>query len=127
MGSDTLSVAEVSGLVQSYETLTYRHGLSFQEGERILRYKPNTYSELTIKQAVTSESTASKLYNWLRDGDSRSLGISLCDRDGAEAVAWKTDKAIATKIEGPSLQASSNEVAIDSITVMASSISVVAG
>ena len=54
-----------------------------------------------------------------------ALKVSLCDANGNETVSWETTKAIPIKIEGSSLQASSNEVAIDTITLMVARISVV--
>ena len=71
-GSTDLSVAEVSGLVQSYETLKYRHGLSFSEGEQMIRFAvEDSYSEITLKKGITSDT--SDLYEWLAEGDPRSL------------------------------------------------------
>jgi phage tail-like protein len=50
--------------------------------------------------------------------------VSLCDEKGVPVVIWKIQKALVIKIEAPTLQANSNEAAIDTLTLMASGISV---
>ena len=39
VGSVAMGFAEVTGLARQFETLTYRHGLSFAEGEQIVRWR----------------------------------------------------------------------------------------
>ena len=60
----------------------------------------------------------------LRILDKKTLSVSLCDENGAAVVTWQIKKAIVVKLEAPSLQASGNEAAIETLTLMASGISV---
>jgi phage tail-like protein len=109
----TLSVAEVSGLAIEYETTTYRHGLSFVEGEAIVRHRIDKYVPLTLKKGVIQGVEA--LRRWFVAGDVRTLDISLCDERGLPVVTWHVGKAIPVKLDGPALSASSNEAALETL------------
>ncbi|MBN8447449.1 phage tail protein [Accumulibacter sp.] len=122
VGESVMSFTEVSGLVQEYQTLTYKHGLSFWEGESINRFRYDKYVQLTLKKGVMAGLTG--IYEWLDSGDQPGLSISLCDEEGNAVVTWQIRKALIVKLEAPPLQASGNEVAIETLTLMASGISV---
>ena len=47
-----MSFAEVSGISLEYETVTYRHGLSFWEGEGIKKYHYDKYVNFTLKKGT---------------------------------------------------------------------------
>jgi len=117
-----MSFTEVSGLVQEYQTLTYKHGLSFWEGESISRFRYDKYVQLTLKKGVIAGLT--EIYEWLDTGDQPSLSISLCDEKGDAVVTWQIKKALIVKLEAPPLQASGNEAAIETLTLMVSGISI---
>ena len=93
VGDAAMSFSEVSGLVREYETRTYRHGLSFWEGESITKFRPDKYVEVTMKKGVVAGATA--LYDWLDSVDKKHVSISLCDETGAAVVTWKIQKAMA--------------------------------
>jgi phage tail-like protein len=122
VGSDAMSFTEVSGLVREYETLTYKHGLSFWEGESIVKFRYDKYVQVTMKKGVVAGAT--RVHDWLESVDKKSLIVSLCDEQGQAVVTWQIKKAIIVKLEAPSLQASGNEAAIETLTLMASGISV---
>ena len=122
VGEATLGFTEVSGLVREYQTLTYRHGLSFWEGEDITRFRHDKYVPITLKKGVVAGATA--LYEWLDSVDRKPLSVSLCDEGGEAVVTWQIKKALIVKLEAPALQAGSNECAIETITLMATGISV---
>jgi phage tail-like protein len=50
--------------------------------------------------------------------------VSLCDERGDPVVTWRVQKALPTRLEAPGLQASSNEAAVESLTLMAAGISI---
>jgi phage tail-like protein len=122
VGEAVMSFTEVSGLAQEYQTLTYKHGLSFWEGESISRFRYDKYVQLTLKKGVIAGLT--EIYEWLDSADKLSLSISLCDEKGDAVVTWQIKKALIVKLEAPLLQASGNEAAIETLTLMASGISV---
>ncbi len=122
VGDAAMSFTEVSGLVREYQTLTYKHGLSYWEGESITKFRYDKYVEVTMKKGVIAGAT--QLYEWLDAVDKKIISVSLCDEKGAAVVTWQIKKAIVVKLEAPSLQASGNEAAIETLTLMASGISV---
>jgi len=122
VGEAVMSFTEVSGLAREYQTLTYKHGLSFWEGESISRFRYDKYVQLTLKKGVIAGLT--EIYEWLDSADKLSLSISLCDEKGDAVVTWQIKKALIVKLEAPLLQASGNEAAIETLTLMGSGISV---
>ena len=122
VGDATMSFTEVSGLVREHQTLTYRHGMSYWEGETIAKFRHDKYVPVTLRRGVVAGRTA--LYEWLDGVDSRTLSISLCDEKGEAVVTWHIKKALIVKLDAPSLQAGGNEAAIETLTLMASGISV---
>ena len=104
--------------------MTYRHGLSFKEGQDIAKYFYEEYVPLTLKRGTVRGADA--LSSWVaeRDTSPRPLDLSLCDEEGQPVVTWHVQKAVAVKLDAPSFEADSNAVSIDSLEVMAAGISV---
>jgi phage tail-like protein len=115
--------AKVSGLQREYKTLTYRHGLSFIEGEQITKYFINTYVPVTLEQGVVIG--AKSLHDWLESRTPVSLEVDLCDAQGTPVLAWRIAKALAVKLTAPTFDAKTNEVAIDTLELKASGITIV--
>lgn len=122
IGESTMSFTEVGGLVREHQTLAYAHGLSYWEGESLAKFRYDKYLPVTLKRGVIAGAT--QLYEWLESPDEKSVSVSLCDERGDAVVTWQIKKARLVKLEAPSFQASSNEAAVDSMTLMASGISV---
>lgn len=122
VGGSAMSFTEVSGLVREYQTLTYKHGLSYWEGEAITKFRYDKYVQITLKKGAIAGAT--QLYQWLDTVDKKNMSVSLCDEKGNPVVTWQIQKAMIVKLEAPALQASGNEAAIETLTLMASGISV---
>ena len=122
IGSETVAFAEVSGLKHEFETVTYRHGFSFREGEDLTKYYISKYEEITLRRGIF-RSTAS-LYSWLEEKGERSITIELCDEEGASVIEWRIGGAVLTKIEAPSFDAKSSDVAVESLSLMVRSIKI---
>jgi len=122
VGGSAMSFTEVSGLVREYQTLTYKHGLSYWEGEAITRFRYDKYVQITLKKGAIAGAT--QPYQWLDTVDKKNMSVSLCDEKGNPVVTWQIQKAMIVKLEAPALQASGNEAAIETLTLMASGISV---
>ena len=122
VGGSAMSFTEVSGLVREYQTLTYKHGLSYWEGEAITKFRYDKYVQITLKKGAIAGAT--QLYQWLDTVDKKNMSVSLCDEKGNPVVIWQIQKAMIVKLEAPALQASGNEAAIETLTLMASGISV---
>lgn len=122
VGNETMSFTEVSGLARECQTLTYKHGLSYWEGESIARFEYDKYVDVTMKKGVVAGRT--KIYEWLDELDKRQLSINLCDETGQAVMGWQIKKAILIKVEAPTLQASANDAAIETLTLKVTGISI---
>ena len=117
-----MSFSEVSGINLAYETVTYSHGLSFWEGEGVKKYYYDKYVTVTLKKGTIKG--INFLYQWLKEKQGRTLMVSLCDEAGRPAISWRVAKAVPVKLEAPTFDANTNEVAIESLEVLAAGISV---
>lgn len=122
VGDVAMSFTEASGLAHEYQTLTYKHGLTFWEGEAITKFRFDKYVPLTLKKGVVAGAT--EVHEWLESVEKKNLSVSLCDEKGAAVVTWQIKKALLVKLDAPSLQASGNDAAIETLTLMVSGISV---
>ncbi len=125
-GDDTNAFSEVSGLSMEYDTITYRDGMSHKNG---VKYMPGLNKEvnLTLKKGIVRKN--SYLLTWistikLNTVQKRDIRIDLLDESGEAVVSWTVMDAFPKKLDAPSFNATSNEVAIESLDLMASSLKV---
>ena len=118
---DSIAFSEVSGLNFQYETITYKDGLSYKDGPK---YMPGFYNavNLTLQKGIVPAD--SFLLNWfktirLNTVEKRDVRIDLLIENGEATVSWTAKDAFPTKLDAPSFNASSNEVAIESLELMA--------
>jgi phage tail-like protein len=115
--------AKVLGLQREHQTLTYRHGLSFIEGEQIAKYQIDKYITVTFEQGTVIGATF--LHEWLEQKAKSSMEVSLCDEQGLPVVAWRINKALPVKLSASSLDARTNEVAVETLEVKAAGVFIV--
>ncbi|NEO48991.1 MAG: phage tail protein [Moorea sp. SIO4A3] len=125
-GEDAHAFSEVSGLSIEYETITYRDGMSYKDG---VKYMPglSTPVNLTLQKGIVRKD--SYLFEWfstikLNTVEKRDIRIDLLDESGAAVVSWTVMDAFPKKIDAPSFNATSNEVAIESLELMASNLKI---
>jgi phage tail-like protein len=118
-----MSFSQVSGISIEHESVTYKHGLSFWEGESIKKYYYDKYIPVTLKKGTIQG--LNFLNDWLKEKQRRTLEVSLCDERGQPVVSWRVAKAVPVKLEAPTFDADTNEVSIESLEVMAAGISIV--
>jgi phage tail-like protein len=123
---DSYAFSEVSGLSIESETITYRHGLSYKEGAK---YMPGlgTPVNLTLHKGVVRAD--SYLLSWiqtvrLNNLEKRDIKIDLLDEEEQPVVSWTVTNAFPVKLDAPSFNANSNEVAIESLELMANDLKV---
>jgi phage tail-like protein len=128
LGSLSLGVSEISGLSIEYEPVTYKHGLSFVMGAKIIPGMRQPV-KLTMKRGIVKRGET--FYRWLRDtyadpftNNKQDILIDLCDEAGVPIVRWKVQGAMPIKIDAPTFDANSNEVAIETIEVIAQDLQV---
>ena len=123
IGKDTLGFSEVSGLSVDYEPVTYKHGLSFIMGPKIIPGMRQPV-KLTLKRGITK--SGAFLANWLKTtyndpfkNSKQDITIDLCDEGGLPVVRWTVLGALPIKLDAPSFDANSNDVAIEALELVA--------
>lgn len=125
VGETSMSFTEVSGIAVEHDHVTYRHGLSFLEGEAIKTFYFDRFVPVTCKRGVILGANPLFLHEWLKRRDLRSMEVSLCDEKGAPVLAWKIAAAVPTSLKAPAFSAGSNDAAIDTVDLQVRGVSVV--
>lgn len=126
-GMDAVQFSEVSGLAMERQLITYKDGLSATKGNH---YMPGQTGDtkLTLKRGIVKG--GSDLYNWMASiqvtaVNKKSVTISLMNDEGDKpVVSWKVTNAFPLKLDAPSFNATSNEVAVESLDLAAQSVTV---
>ena len=121
----SMSFTEVSGIAVEYDHVTYRHGLSFWEGERIQTVDFDRFISVTCKRGTVLNANPKFLYDWLTGRDLRSMEVSLCDEKGAPVLSWKITAAVPVKLKAPAFSATTNDVSVDELELRVRGVSVV--
>ncbi|MEQ8279486.1 MAG: phage tail protein [Deltaproteobacteria bacterium] len=115
-GTTVGSFSEVSGLTAEGDPVEYREGTD----------RPNTvrklvglrkYSNITLKRGYISDTTMWDWYGNVANGldDRRNGTITLKNEAHVPVMRWNFENAWLNKIEGPSLNATGNDVAVETI------------
>ena len=109
---------ECSGLETSQDAGEYREGT---DRNLAVRKIPglNTYGDITLSRGFTSDS---KLWEWREKAmkgtvERHDISITLLDDVGNARITWNLFDCWPRSWSGPSLSASSNEVAIEQLTL----------
>ncbi len=119
-----VSFAEVSGLSVEYEPVTYKHGLSYWMGDKIIPGMRQPV-KLSMKKGIVKNNDY--LHKWIHNtytepfysNAKRNIVIDLCDEKGDAVIRWKVQQALPLKLDAPAFDANSNEVAIESMEFIA--------
>jgi len=127
VGGQSVGFSEVSGLAIERDTVTYSHGLSHWEGDKLITYPSKKHRQISLKRGVVAGDGS--FFDWLvgADAEARPMDLSLVDSSGAPKVIWRIKAAIPIRMTGPTMSATSNEVAIDTLDVMVAGVSVEQG
>lgn len=121
----SMSFTEVSGLAVEHDHVTYRHGLSFLEGERIETFNFDRFVPVTCKRGVILGAQPLFLHDWLKKRDLRPMEVDLCDEKGAPVLGWKLAFAVPVSLKAPAFTAGTNEAAVDTVELRVRGVSVV--
>ncbi len=123
-GSAIASFSEVSGLSMEYEHVTYKHGWSFLMGKKVI---PGMAQEVrvTLKRGIIKD--RKYLQSWIDETyanpylmtKKRDILIELLDEDGKAVIKWTVQRALPVKMEAPTFDANSNDVAIETLELVA--------
>jgi phage tail-like protein len=107
-----------SGLDTSQNANPYREGT---DRGLTMRKIPGlvTYTDVTLSRGITSDS---ELWEWRKRAatgrvDRRNMSIVLMDDTGKDVIRWNLRNCWPTKWTGPSMDATSEEVAIETLEI----------
>ena len=118
-GQVTGAFRECSGLGSENEAVESRS--STKDGKTIIKMIPGNlkWNKITLKQGITDDMDMWKWRKLIEEGkvnEARKNGsIVLFSHDGKEIARWNFINAWPSKINGPSVNATSNEVAIEEL------------
>ncbi len=126
IGTESYGFSQVSGLSFQYDTITYRHGLSVVEGAHHLIGILQPIN-LTLERGVVRQ--GSFLLEWISHVHQNHLvkqdiTIDLCDENGEPVVSWAVQNAIPTSYEAGDFVAETNDVAIETLSLVANNMRV---
>ena len=116
-GGTRIGFTEVSGLTIELQTIDYREGSSLEYHVSKMPGIPQ-YSNITLKRGVFKADN--EFFQWLNtvkknNIERRDLTISLLNEEHEPVMVWKVKEAFPCKVEGPTLNSTGNEVAIETI------------
>ena len=104
----------------STEATEYREGNDPPTVRKL--WSLNTYGELTLQRGTAEDST--ELFEWRRmveqgdvDSARRSIAVILLDEEGEPGGRWEFRNAWPRQYDAPDLDATGNEVAIESLEI----------
>ena len=114
--NEVVSFSEVSGLMIDYDHLHYRHGMSWMTGDHLIRTQRKPIN-VTLRRGISQN--RKYLFEWLQSADKRNIRIDLCNELLEPLVSWEVSKALPIKMDAPAFNASSSEVAIETLELIA--------
>lgn len=130
-----IAFSEVSGLAIAVETTTYKESptVGGKVGP-VIYYMPAqpTMTTLTLKKGLVRGSSLANLYAWINSTrinqiQKKDIYVRLLDETGTPVVTWKVMNAFPTRLDAPTFDANSNEVAVETMHLTADSVIVVEG
>jgi phage tail-like protein len=113
---DEMGFSEVEVPSGEIEVIEYREG-----GDRVnsARKLPGLtkYPNVTLKRGITGRTDLFEWWKSVRDGQAqrRNVTITLLDEQRQAVLRWHLRDAFPVKLEGPTLNATGNEVAIETL------------
>ncbi|EDP57981.1 phage tail protein [Vibrio sp. AND4] len=126
IGDEKVPFKSVSGLDISYDSITYKDGIGS------VYHMPGQPTQTTITLSQGLFRGKNGLYDWintvsLNAVEKRDLMISLTDETGSELLAsWSVVNAFPTSLSAPSFDATSNDIAVQELTLIADSVVAIA-
>jgi phage tail-like protein len=113
------SFSECSGLTAEGDAVDYREGTDLQPNVRKL-VALRKYTNIVLKRGYTQDKSLWAWYANIHNGlpDRRNVTVILMNEQRTPVLRWHAENAWINKIEGPSLKASGNEIAIESIELI---------
>jgi len=127
IAGEAAAFSEVSGLSIGFETTTYKESpvASGAPGPRVMQMPAQrTQPTITLKKGLVRKTSMKVLYDWIKTVqvnqiEKKDIFVRLCDEAGDPVISWKVSNAFPTKLDGPTFDAKSNDVAIQSMELKA--------
>jgi phage tail-like protein len=127
IGGTAVAFSEVSGLSISYETSTYKESPTAGgvPGPRVMVMPgQRNNAKITLKKGIVRGASIANLYGWIKtitinQIEKKDVFIRLCDDKGVAVISWKAANAFPTKLDAPSFDSKSNDVAIETMELTA--------
>jgi phage tail-like protein len=127
VGGQSISFTEVSGLSIGYETKSYLESKTTEPGagpnlmNMIMQPKNVT---VLLKKGYVLASNIKFLFDWintikLNQIEKKDIKVRLCDEEGKPLVSWTVQNAFPVKLDAPTFDVNSNDVAIETIELLA--------
>lgn len=132
IAGQAVGFSEVSGLSIGVEVSTYKEsptGGGAPGPRTLLMPSQHTSPKITLKKGIVRGQSVATLYRWISSiqlnlVEKRDIFIRLCDEAGAPVISWKVINAFPTKLDAPSFDAKSNDVAIESMELQADRVTI---
>lgn len=116
---NTSSFSEVSGLTMEAEAIEYRGGADVALTVRKIPGLKK-YGNVTLKRGIVPKDAGAGLFDWyntIKAGtvQRRAVTVSLLNEEHTPVMTWKIREAWPVKVEGPGLNATGNEIAVETI------------
>lgn len=125
-----IAFSEVSGLDVAFDPITYKESQTNGMMGPNIMHMPGMIepTNITLKKGYVTKKSVPVLYEWINSTalnriDKKDIIVHLLDETGATVVSWKVVDCFPTKLSAPTFDASSNEVAVESMELRASSVS----
>jgi phage tail-like protein len=116
---NTSSFSEVSGLTMEAEVIEYRDGT---DRSLTTRKTPGLkkFGNVSLKRGIMPAVAGNGLYEWYATIQAgtvarRPVTISLLNEQHEPVVTWKVKDAWPVKVEGPGMNATGNEIAVEAL------------
>jgi phage tail-like protein len=111
--------SEVSGLASDGTAVEYRTGMDIPLTSRKLLGQ-RKFNNISLKRGMVKDST---LWDWYHNisvgqNDRRNGTVILMDEERKDVLRWHFENAWPNKIEGPTMKAAGNDVAIENIELV---------
>ena len=131
IGGSAIAFSEVSGLSVGHEVATYKESsTSGSPGPRVIHMPSQpTAPKITLKKGIVRGQSVATLYNWIASiqlniVEKKDIFIRLCDEAGAPIISWRAINAFPTKLDAPSFDSKSNDVAVESMELQADRVTI---
>ncbi len=124
VGDDVVAFSKVSGLTVGRDKISYKDGM----GGLFRMLGQHTDLDFTLTRGIVM--AQSQLWKWLSSAsgnriEKKDIAISLTNETGTELlVTWNVRNAFPTEISAPDFDSTSNEVALEQVSLSADSLEI---